>query len=882
MTASILATLKQPFEKELGKIVALHKEGAQGTRTALLLTVRLDGLIREIFKRLDHPQKNLVAVVALGGYGRKELCFASDTDIMVLVANESTRSAATGVMQEFLHALLDVGLDIGHSFRTVDECLDFARGDLEPWISLLETRYICGNLSASKKLTTRLQKHLSKSDHRDFVRRLTELIALRHEKYGNSTKLLEPNIKNSAGGLRDAHAVLWMLRGTGSTKFPATDSTPREPLLVSLFEVPAIHKLFSRDTLRQARRAIDFLLRTRDEMHLQAGSIHDTLEFTFQRRVAEGLGYRGTKERTSVERFMQEYYSSARIIAQIADRVLAGANDKWVRKQSAVRTRRLSSQFVLRSNAIEQTRPSSRLDNEDILTAVLYTEQHGAGLSHDLEDRVLRSLPKLKPLKTSREGSLFRTILNQPSGVGETFRRMNGLGLLARWIPEWKPMVAFFQHNQYHYYTADEHTLTVIANAESLAQSPSSFGEVFRLLERRDTLYLASFLHDIAKPIRIGTHEVAGVGIAKTILTRLQYEDVLDDVLFLVRNHLVMEQVAFRRNLNDPLTIADFAARVKSRSRLDLLYVLTYSDLSAVNKHVWTEWKEMLLFDLYKKTRAALDSRMTSEEIQQWSTEQSSAAAAGVSKKLSKSFSREEIQRHLNLIENPSYLAAFTVDEIGEQLQALKQDRKVSLLFNHWSDFTEITVIAGDAPFALSKFCGVLSANDANIFDASIFTRNDGLIIDKFRVVDFFSKSVLTEAQCRKIRTEMADVLEGKTDIVNLLQRHRMKWKRRSAGVNPNIRIDVEFENHPKFTIIDVFATDTLGFLHKVTETISKLGLNISFAKIATRVDGIVDTFYVLDMQGKTIEDPDRREAVRSGILATVRDLAESELATTT
>ena len=881
MSKSILAPLKRSFEKELSNIVALHEKGAQGTRTALALTSRLDSLIREVFKGLNHSQKGHVAVVALGGYGRKELCFASDTDIMVLVADKSGRVAAAGVMQQFLHALLDVGLDIGHSFRTVDECLGFAGGDLESWISLLETRFLCGNSSVYKTLTTRLQKHLSRSDHRDFVRRLTELIALRHEKYGNSTKLLEPNIKNSAGGLRDAHAVLWILRGTGSIKLPTTDSNPREPLLVSLLASPTMHKLFSRETLRQARKAIDFLLRTRNEMHLQAGSIHDTLEFTFQRRVAEGLGYRGSKERTSVERFMQEYYGSARIVAQIAGRVLGWANDKWVHKQSAVPARRLGRQFTLRSNSIGIARPSAKLDNEDTLTAVLYAAQHGAGLSHQLEDAVLRSLPKLKPLKSNRETSLFRTILNQPSGVGDAIRRMNGLGLLARWIPEWKPMVAFFQHNQYHYYTADEHTLTVVANAESLSQSQSSFGEVFRLLERRDTLYLASFLHDIAKPIRIGTHEVAGVGISKTILERLQYEDVLDDVLFLVRHHLLMEQVAFRRNLNDPLTIADFASKIKSRSRLDLLYVLTYADLSAVNKHVWTEWKEMLLYDLYKKTRAALDSRMTSEQIQQWSTEQSGAAAKAVFKQLAKSFPREEIKPHLNLLENPSYLASFAVDEIGEQLTELRQQKIVSLLFNHWSDFTEITVIARDAPFALSKFCGVLSANDANIFDASIFTRNDGLIIDKFRVVDFISKSVLTESQCRKIRTEMADVLEDKTDITSLLHRHRMKWKRRSTAPNPNIRIDVEFENHPKYTIIDVFAADTLGFLHKVTEAISRLGLNISFAKIATRVDGIVDSFYVLDMEGRTIEDPGQREAIRTAILATVRELSRTELATT-
>jgi [protein-PII] uridylyltransferase len=233
---------------------------------------------------------------------------------------------------------------------------------------------------------------------------------------------------------------------------------------------------------------------------------------------------------------------------------------------------------------------------------------------------------------------------------------------------------------------------------------------------------------------------------------------------------------------------------------------------------------------------------------------------------------------HLDAIESHDYLLAFSKSEIAEHIEHIRQDGLVSTLFKHQRDHSEITIIARDAPFALARFCGVLTANDVNILDANIFTRTDGVIIDKFRVTDFISRSRLTDEQCSKIRHELLDVFRGAVDTEELLHRHRMKWKRRAQSQNPNTRVDVEFEDHPRFCIVDIYAADTLGFLYRVTKRMSEMNLSIAFAKVATRVDGIVDTFYVVDHESGALPSLERRNDIRRELLACIHELSTSQL----
>ena len=872
-----MRTTKEQFAHQLQSIIRLHRRGAGGVCVALALTERLDSLIKCVYTSLPHSNKKLLAIVALGGYGRRELCFSSDADIMFLIQNEGQKQDASPIAQEMLHRLLDYGLTVGHSFRTIQECLELAGADPETWNSLLESRRICGSRTTHSSFRTCLKRQIKSSDKSIYVRQLIHTTELRHQKYGHSAKLLEPNIKNSAGGLRGLHNVLWLMRATGLAAIP---SVPRknETACPALLRSSLLRKRFSQRFLRDVERGFDFLLRCRNEMHLQAGALHDTLEFNLQRDVAEALHYRSTPARTSVERFMQDYYVAARSIAQLAQRIRNWAEDRFVAFGSKEAARPLINEFVLQDKKIDLRRAARRLSSEDALQAFLLAIEQDASFSHRLDDLLSRSAPSYVPLRSERETLLFRELLNKDRGVAAAMHKMNDLSLLARWIPEWKGLVAFFQHNQYHFYTADEHTLMVLANAEALAEKQNTFGGIFQSLPRRDTLYLAALLHDIAKPKRIGDHEIIGVDIARAVLKRLRFTDVMEDVTFLVRHHLLMEQVAFRRNLSDPQTIIDFAAKIKNTHQLDLLYLLTYADLNAVNKNVWTDWKGMLLFELYRRARQIHEGKLTTAQVEAAEAVRRASAVKELVNQLALALPEEQARGHLDAVESPDYLATFDVQEIAEHIRRIGADETVSAIFKRKEDHTEVTVIARDAPFALSRFCGVLSANDANIFDARIFTRNDGMIIDRFRVIDFISKTALSGEQCRKIHQELNDVFNAKADIEQLLPRHRMKWKRRRKTLNPNIRIDVEFEDHPRFTIIDVYAPDMLGFLYRITGTMSLLGLNITFAKIATRVDGIVDSFYVLDLSGRKLDEPGQRSYVRSEILKVINDLTESEL----
>ena len=868
---------KPAFKKSLLAIADKHRRGAGGISIALTLTKTLDEQILHSFRELRIPGKELLCLVALGGYGRKELNFASDTDIMFLIPDDDPAKRASMAVQKVLHQLLDLGLDIGHSTRTISDCIALRDSDIESWVSLVESRYLVGNKKLFQQFRSTIARQISGSNQDAFIEDLIARAEIRHQKFGSSTKLLEPNIKNSTGGLRDLHSVLWLVLGIGLMKISAV-SAHRGTALTALLEAAWTKKHFPSDLLRQTKRAIDFLLRTRNEMHIQSNGLHDSLEFAFQRTIAEALAYKSTPARPSVERFMQDYYVASRHVSHFARRSRASIQRAFHPETKGSKPKALDDSFSLRDGAITQRVSTTRQPNVFLLTACLHAKKHSAIFSAELEDWISKNFGRFSTLKSKNECSLFRSFINMPTGIGDLLHLLSEYGVLERWIPEWKAMVAFFQHNQYHYYTADEHTLRVIQNAEALATQEGAFASVYGSLPRKDLLVLACLFHDIAKPQRVSDHEITGAVIAGTILHRVGYTDIRADVEFLVRFHLLMEQTAFRRNLSDAQTIIDFASKFDKPVLLDYLFILTYADLSAVNKNVWSDWKGMLLFELYKKCKEILDQRLTSDQVHIAARTRHEVALKELVETLAQTVPHDSSRTHLEAVDSPAYLAAFDAKEIAEHIRQIERDQPVSTIFSHRPDFTEITIIARDAPSVLSKFCGVLSANDANIFDAHVFTRNDGIIIDKFRVIDFVSRTALSSLQCEKIHKELNDVVVGSIGIDRLLERHRMKWRRLSRTHSSNTHAAVEFADHPLYTIIDVFAPDRLGFLYKITDAISSLNLIISFAKIATRADGVVDSFYVLDANGAELVSEQRKESIRMVLLKTIHSVIESQL----
>ncbi len=875
------------LEERQQQIAAAHRAGAGAFETCAALTVMTDTAIRSAFESLDPGVRVHLAILALGGYGRGELCPRSDVDVMVLRSSGTDKEAAGSAAKAFLHLLWDAGIDVGHSVRTVDEALALHGQAVDAWNSMLEGRIICGDEALVGTLFERMKPRSEGIPDRWLIEGIFAESGNRHERHGSSVKLLEPNVKKSAGGLRDVQSVFWLHRAHRAQYW-----IPMEPgRSATRVFLDRLHEEQEIDAEEHGAvvRALEFLLRVRHDMHLNRGTLHDTLEYALQLKVAEDLGYAdgapgdagGT--RRSVEVFMREYYLHARTIHAFSLRLGHRFREmiEPVRRPEHAEEN-VRGLFFLHSDVLSIAPGIVRLASaSEIFEAFLLAAESELDLDFRLRAVIERSVDLVddKERWSPELATMFRQILNSDR-VAATLREMNDLNVLGAYLPEFARLVAFFQHNVYHYFTADEHTLIALANAEGLREEQGLLREVFRMLRRKDVLYLAVLLHDIAKPDGVADHEITGVAVARTVLHRLGMDEVFPDVAFLIRNHLVMEQVAFRRNIHDPATIKEFAARFERPELLDYLYILTYADLSAVNINVWTEWKSAMLQDLYQRAAEILRRNLQGEQIDAFHRAKKDATVDRLVDNLSRTVPRETVERHLQGMQSDSYIGVFSEEEIAQHIEKAAEGTGVSTLFSHSEGYTEVTVVAQDAPFALSRFCAVMSANDANIFDANVFTRDDGIIIDRFRVADASTKQRLEQQVCTKIAEDLAKVMEGAQDIEHLFREHRRKWKRRPKGpLNPSIRTDVEFEDAPKHTIIDVYAADSVGFLYRVTETISRLGLDIYFAKIATRVDGIVDAFYVLDRAGRPLAEPARREAVRAEILATVKSMAEEELA---
>ncbi len=881
MDASALS-LKQSIATRTLEIATAHRAGEGSLVTCAALTTMTDDAIRLAYEHVAGSRER-IAVFALGGYGRAELCPKSDVDIMILAGMGKDKASAEDAAKRLLHVLWDAGLDVGHSVRTLHEVAEQHGNAIDAWASMLESRLICGDLSLADEFFGEMLNHVAAGNDTWFIEGVFDDVRSRHERFGNSVKLLEPNLKKSAGGLRDFHAIFWLFRANDPAYFFRIDP----PISASQLFLDVLMDQGVLDSGEHATvlNSLAFMLRARHEMHFRRQVAADSMEYVLQREVAEALGFGAIADLHSVEVFMREYYLHARIIHRLFQNLSQRFREMVTPySHSTHGAEQLNEVFSRIDDSLSVRADLQRLtDARQVLEGFTISAEHELELGPGLR-RVLANSAECfddAQRESTECATLFRRILNSRQ-VAKTLYDMNELNILSAYIPEFGQLVAFFQHNVYHYFTADEHTLIAIGNAERLREQQGVLREVFRNLRRKDVLYLALLLHDIGKPRGVADHEITGVDIARDVLGRLGMMNDFNDVAFLIRNHLVMEQVAFRRNIHDPATIKEFAARFEKPELLDYLYLLTYADLSAVNINVWTGWKASLLQELYQLTSEVLRRNLKGTQIDTFKQQRYEETVDALVARLSETMPREDVHAHLNGIQSEAYVAMFTEDEIEEHIRKTAAAETVSTMFAQQEGHTEVTVIADDAPFALSKFCAVLSANDANIFDANIFTRDDGIIIDRFRVSDASTKGQLSQNACNKIAKDLNDVLEGRLDIAHLFAAHRRKWKRRQKHpANPNVRTDVQFEDNPTYTIIDVYAPDTLGFLYRITETMSKLGLDIYFAKIATRVDGILDAFYVLDRNGERITDPERQQIIRADILEAVRQLSKQELSET-
>ncbi len=886
MTHTSGTSVKKQYKEETERIFRFHRCGATGFDTATELSELTDRTLTTLWNDIPFESKGLGAVIALGGYGRYEMCPHSDFDLMIIFPDEKAKLAGAESAQQFLHSLWNIGFDIGHSVRTIDDCIKLYQTDVDVWASVLESRYVCGNTRVLAEYTDVMLQAVSKGRDMKFVTSVMEGITERHVKYGNSVRLLEPNIKNSAGGLRDLHSLLWLYRATDTEFFGRTPFTSNRSACGEMFEIFARKGVISPEEMKDAVDALDFLLRIRHEMHYGSTSIRDSLEFATQREIARGLRYSGEDELRSVERFMRDYFLHARVVFKMNQRLTqlfrkGTPSSRWLRPKERI----LDEMYLLREGTIFLRNGSAEFTTPaELVSAFYWSGVHTAEIDPPLMTR-LEKASRSAALFTQEQRELpattaaFRSVMTLPKNAAASLRAMNDCDILGALIPPWAALVAYVQHSMYHFYTVDAHTLLAIERAELLSGHSGMLGTVFQSLTRRDLLYYALLLHDIEKPTGVSGHDRRGAETAAVILRHLAVDDQFDDVAFLIRHHLVMEQTAYRRNFHAPETIGEFASLFNRQEQLDMLFLMTYCDLSAVNRNVWSSWKESVLEDLYVRTKQTLERRGVSETTH---TEEIRAALVNA---LAPQFPGEEILGHCDSFDNEAYVHVFSKEEIARHLtdiHTLGDFRTldgVRVTVEASAFFTTVTVIMRDRLSLLSTLCGILSANDASIIDAQIFTRSDGTVIDRFRIVDGVTKEALTKDQEAKLLADTHDVLDGQVSLAMLFEKHHRRWKRRPKPLmHSNIRIDVRFHDAEKYTIIDVYGPDMTGFLYKVTRAVAKFGLIIHNAKIGTRGDGIVDSFYVVDADGHPITDVEQKKRIREKIVHTINQLITVQL----
>ncbi len=863
---------REALASGLESVKDMHDGGASGLASVQAHSHLMDGILQALFRLVsgDTEAEGLapspVVLVALGGYGRGELHPSSDIDLMVVHDGEPTPYVQR-LTQEILYTLWDLGLQVGHSLRSLADCVAIARTDFPSRTSMQEARYLAG----SRRLFNHFRRVLAENVYRrDFAQFLETTLAerdQRYHKYGASPYIREPNIKESAGGLRDIHTAMWL----GATKFGArTLRELREEGVISEREQ------------RQADDALTFLWRVRNELHFLAGHKNDVLSRDLQPQIAKRFGYEDTPTMLGVERFMRDYYLHARAIHRVSRRLIARCQEALSRRATAARRHRQEAMadglvfFEGRLHLAElkfegggageaasarrgEARISRVIAEDPVRLMKVFWHLHrlGCELSSDLERAVEDSLDLVDDAfrRSPAVRDLFLDICRNWGRVAPTLREMHELGLLGRYLPEFGALTCLVQYDAYHKFSADQHSLLAVENLEALApgQSAESEGaaQVFSKIERADLLMLGMLLHDIGKAQGHG-HAAKGIPLIRQLIRRLALPaDDAAALEFLVAHHLTMSHIAQRRDIHDPKTVDDLAATARDPQWLSMLYLLTYADMKAVGPGVMNPWQAAILWELYSLTLARLTGGAPDRPNRALLTDRVCAAIKGEA-------SRQAVMAHLAMMPD-RYLAGTGVQRIAEHLrlmQPLDSSPVVTEVFHHPDLGTsDLVVIARDLPGLFAVLAGTLAANGININSAQIHTRADGVAIDTFQVSDPLGEAVTSAAHWNRTLEDLRVALSGERRVEDLLQQRQPKAFREARPVEVPPKITIDNQLSDSHTVIEVKSQDRLGLLYLITRTLSAAGLDISSARIATEIDQAYDVFYVTDREGRKITD---------------------------
>ncbi len=807
-----------------------------------------------------HIEKNPYAIIALGGYGRKEQCVHSDVDLLFLFEH-TVPDSAEALIQEMVYPLWDVGLDVGHATRSVAECAEISRTDIEAFTAHLDARFVCGMSPLYTRLMSHLRENIIQNQSADLISWLIQTNALRHKHFGDSAYLLEPNLKEGRGGLRDYHTIRWIAK-------VKSDIRTRRDL--------EYYGYFSSDEFLSLSRALTFIWHVRNHLHRLAGRKCDQLYTEYQPKLAKILDFHSTEGQSPVESMLGKIQGEMEFLNQQLQMFLYElSHDTGAHRKRGPNLRTRNPNLEIRKGAINFT-SSAAIPGAPLLLMQIFEECARFQLPLSAEaKRLVKEFQYLADeafISSKRVVKLFEKLLMSPPGVINALDEMLSSGFLVRILPDFKGIVHRVQYDDYHLFPVDKHSLHVVQTLKKFALPEDSSecqlcGRLYQELATPKWLLLAGLLHDIGKGGAGKDHSKRGAIIAAVLLARMGYRRKdIETVCFLIEEHLFLIKLATRRDINDEETAVFCARKIKDIARMKMLYLLTVADSISTGPKAWNEWTAALLRDFFLKvlnilekgelaSHEAVDTVEKKKELVVYSAKTQKAA--------------RELDALFNVM-SPRYLLYSSAQDIFAHVQLYGQLKDGEFVWTI-DDTPEagtrmVTICAKDRPGLFSRIAGVFTLNGLDILDAQIFTWRNNIALDLFHVKPPLDQ--LFEAEkWERAREHLQAALSGNLDLALALKEKMAAYRTNKLRTTERPhRVVIDNQSSSFFTIIEVFSRDFPGLLFGITDALFRCKLDVWVAKIATKVDQVVDVFYVRDFDGQKVDSADQVSAIQAVI----------------
>jgi len=860
----VLPTYKKFLKLEEHRLRLKHQAGGGGREICARRGELVDVILRHVFAAAANAvgqSETSLALIALGGYGRGELNPFSDVDVMLLHGDAAGKVSpyVEEMAEQILYLLWDIGFKVGHSTRSMKEALAQANHDMLTKTAMLESRFLAGDRVLAREFRNQFRTKCVIGSEREYVELRMRDQEARHRKFGDSVYMQEPNLKNGCGGLRDYQNLLWM-------------SYFKEGALTTTLLVG--EDWLSESDQRRIEMAYDFLLRLRTDLHYLSKRAADILHLNLQEEIARRLRYREKNGQRATEALMRDYYKHTRNIFRVTERI----TEQFATGYATSGTRalfsflplrrgteiRVGSFFVRHGQLHTDRRDLFKTDPLEMMTAFQRAQEHNVDLSPELEDLLSRALGQItrtyRYAKAPRE--IFKAILSKKGEVGRALRLMHRTDFLGRYVPEFGQLTCLVQHEFFHRYTADEHTLLCIDKLDALMRTNDPklipYRRLFENLEEPFVLYLALLLHDTGRAVGARPHSEASALFAQSVAKRLQLSpEQRKSLILLVDHHVTLSSTAQQRNLDDPATIAEFAKVVRNQKNLHALMLLTLADGQGTSGQSWSDWKESLVWQLFQATTQYLADQKSYHEQTKIERESLEAAAAA---ELPSDFA-DEIEAHFEFMPD-NYFRASDVAEIVQHLNLFRSffentstqlDRPLVPAVS-WEAFPQFghsiaSFCTWDRLHLLAKIAGSFSVVPLNILSADIFPREDHAILAVFRVCDTKGQAVAEGQDRAQVENTLRHALEVETfEFASLLEeaRHKIQHRRLEELEFP-AGIAIDNKAHPTYTLVQIEAPDRVGLLYDLLTALEQEGTNIVLSRISTQKGAAIDTFYITD-----------------------------------